>query len=467
MGGEVAEVIWGQQRPPNSLALSEMLSEMRSDMRSLKLYMMNNKATPNLSPANFGAQEMARLENANLVKVFEGVEGLSPVLREADRLDLAKMANEHQLVAFVTPFLEAVFEEKEGYSFVNSEEYPWLKTSEDKRYNQKPDLLFCHDSTYTPKEPFQTEDDVLTLVRRSTDTFGILTDWRLRNCIGMTLQAKVKVGNQGFGEVLNYGAHICFNGGPVHTRLILFDSEEFWLVDCTKGSATAVTKCYWTTPGSKKLLFDFPLENNLMKLLKRACNALNVTVQPEAFLGAGAFGFVFKAHRSGYQSQLALKLVLSGAESGDNVADLETERQYLARAKELCPQSVMGVEDSGFFSFENLGGALLLSEVGCPVPPRHSRDLIRSLARLHQKQIIHGDPRIQNVVIVGGNLRWIDFRGTKLQINGVLSMRRDMEVLLRSLGVSTGEVDACVADYDGSDEKANAVIGKLLNIRPI
>ena len=54
------------------------------------------------------------------------------------------------------------------------------------------------------------KDPKLKDMRRNEDKFGVLSKWKLRDFIGLTCEAKQCVGNDGFGEVINYGKHICF-----------------------------------------------------------------------------------------------------------------------------------------------------------------------------------------------------------------------------------------------------------------
>ena len=107
-----------------------------------------------------------------------------------------------RFVGFLTPYLEEVFLGT-GYSLVNSGEYDWLETSSNKRrHNQKPDLLRCHDSIYETRDPFSTNDETLRNMRMDTDKFGVLKDWRLRRCIGATLEATLTSGGKGLAKLL-------------------------------------------------------------------------------------------------------------------------------------------------------------------------------------------------------------------------------------------------------------------------
>ena len=193
-----------------------------------------------------------------------------------------------------------------------------------------------------------------------------------------------------------------------------------------------------------------------MKLLEWACSEFDVDVTTNAFLGAGAFGLVFAVQRKGNEMKtpLALKLVMP-----DDVADLEWEMLALTDAKLLCPELVVGVEKKGFVFSDGLGGALLLSDVGEAVSKKRGNDLILSLAQLHEKEIIHGDPRIQNAVSLPDNnkLMWIDFRVAWMPMRTALKKKEDLRILLTSLGVpETVSVDL-VKDYTGAVTQAKQI----------
>jgi tRNA A-37 threonylcarbamoyl transferase component Bud32 len=433
-----------------------------------KLWHIAKGPTPTLTPADFGSRELKRLKEANLFITLEEKEGQPSVLEAAEATVLAEIADEHRLVAFLTPYLEDVFKET-GYSIVNSEEYGWLETgSRNSKTNLKPDLLLCHDSIYMTRPPPRSKDETLNNMRKETNKFGVLKDWRLRRCIGAILEAKLTIDNQGFGEVLNYGAHICFNdigdtSAPVHTRLILFDRFRFWLVDYTRSSVSAVKTCDWTISGSRKYLADFYLQDDWMKLLKCACLEFNLEVMPNAFLGAGAFGLVFSVHRQGCETKkrMALKLVNTA-----NVLVLECEQCTMIKAKLSCPDLVVGVEVDGFASFDDLGGALLLSDVGEAVPKKCCNDLITLLAQLHEQNIIHGDPRIQNAVSVSDDhnnikLMWIDFLESPGAMRSVSHKKNDMKILLTSLGVPEASIKGVLETYTGTVEQAKQIAASV------
>ena len=126
-------------------------------------------------------------------------------------------------------------------------------------YNEKPDLIIIHPAFINRKPPFKYEKDTaLEEPRRDSDLYGVLSQWRLRDVIGLTCEARQSIDNQAFGEVINYGAHLCFGThGSVATRLMLFDKRMFWLVDCVKGAVASVVTCRWIEGGSRQLLHGF------------------------------------------------------------------------------------------------------------------------------------------------------------------------------------------------------------------
>ena len=112
-----------------------------------------------------------------------------------------------------------------------------------------------------------------------------------------------------------------------------------------------MTTCSWDEGGSRRLLLDFIPETTL----KNACAYFNLTVSSNSFLGSGAFGFVFRAQRAD-GVDVALKIVLKshGGTGGPdkNVERLSFEKQKMLRAKELCPDEVMGLEEDCLMSLK-------------------------------------------------------------------------------------------------------------------
>jgi hypothetical protein len=391
----------------------------------LEAVQKSDRATPQYSAALIGNKEKERLLADSRFLVFEKMVGEASVLTAEQVEELSTLESEHQVVAYITPFLEEIVKDTVSCSVINSEEYKWIKTSsEGTRYNEKPDLIVIHPAFITSKPPFNTSSKTLEEMRRKSDKYGVLADWKLRDFIGLTCEAKQKIDNKGFGEVINYGTHLCFGErGPVATRLMLFDMQTFWLVESVKGSVANVVACEWSDPGSKNLLHDFVRQPALPKLLNDACKHFNLTVASDSFLGAGAFGFVFHAQRVDGAS-VALKIVLN-----PNVERLETEMSKTLHAKNVCPAEVIGLEKDGFHTFED-GAALLMSEVGEDCSKLSPQSIMDSLQKLHASGIAHGDARLENVVCVNGKPRWIDFTDSAYLVDTPRVMKREMVTLM-------------------------------------
>jgi tRNA A-37 threonylcarbamoyl transferase component Bud32 len=172
---------------------------------------------------------------------------------------------------------------------------------------------------------------------------------------------------------------------------------------------------------------------------------------------------------------LSLKLVLPE----NDVAALERDMIMMINAKLSCPELVMGVEENGLVVLDVLGGALLLSEVGKAVSKEHGKELILLLAQLHEKDIIHGDPLLQNAVSMSdtnNKLMWIDFHDGEVPMPSawtrqfknqslppsVLRKTKDMYMLLQSLGVTNKVVlSDLIEDYTGTVKQARSIVAQL------
>jgi hypothetical protein len=404
----------------------------------------SQRATPQISASLLGNNAINHLKENGC---FLAYSCFSPadmdkrsVLTLAQQEHLLACETEHQVVAFITPYLEELVQELENYVVVNSEECKWLEVGDDAP--QKPDLFVGHEAVVTYRSPFQHNDTKLASMRRPTDKFGMLTHWKLRSCIGMTCEAKQTIDNEGFGQIINYGSHICRNrcrvgdDGPELSKFMLFDKKEFWLIIVTRRFPSSVTTCQWTTPGSFDLIRNFVVKSNLMRVLDQACEHFQVRVVVDettpnggsgVFLGAGAFGFVFRVKRVGDEHShcLALKICVSGhTGSFDNVRRLDFEYGKMRRANDACPNIVIGVEEGGFQRFvdknnEEVGAALLMSQVGksySDLPPKY---IVDSLKELHYQNILHGDARLANVVNVNGNPMWIDLCASEFAASSI------------------------------------------------
>ena len=91
----------------------------------------SDRATPNYSPAYIGNSEKLTLERVGNFLDFQEMVGEDKILSETELFELGSMENEHQVVAFVTPYIQEIVREADGCAVFNSEEYKWIEVSPD------------------------------------------------------------------------------------------------------------------------------------------------------------------------------------------------------------------------------------------------------------------------------------------------------------------------------------------------
>ena len=196
----------------------------------------------------------------------------------------------------------------------------------------------------------------------------------------------------------------------------------------------------------------------------------------DAFLGYGSIGRVFRVIKlarsssllsssSSRSAQLALKIVLGA----DNTLSLHYEAQHLRKAKSLAHDTVMGVEQD--IVEMDTGAGLLLSQVGRRIPHESAGNFVEkvvgALVTLHSHKIVHGDPRLPNIVQVGKDLHWIDFREARFDNDVSSAYVKDMRILVASFiqlpsNALIGELNSAVAAYKPSDADSIANICNCL-----
>lgn len=176
-----------------------------------------------------------------------------------------------------------------------------------------------------------------------------------------------------------------------------------------------------------------------------------------AWLGTGANGRVFRLTNG-----QVIKIVVSPKSD-------EVEKEYALMLHCYRQENVMSlvfpVVESSYRSGEMRGvkyaGYLLAGEgqkIAFPVSHQQKINLAVSLCGLHSHGIIHGDPRIENVLILDGAIKWIDFRLSET-VTTKISRRRDVQILYESLG---GKVAAASVEMDAYMNDPS--VEKLLNV---
>jgi hypothetical protein len=233
------------------------------------------------------------LKKARLVSYIESNLSQPALLEPWQLSSLSALKNEHQVVAFITPMFARLLDNT-GIQVINSEEYAWLETvSKTKKYNQKPDNIFCHIGICNKKPPFRTDDPTLICLRQDSSFYGSLADWGLRDSIDVIGEAKVKIDNASLGEIVNYLQHLHYgNNSPDYSKFLLYDKNEFWMIRGARGIISSVQICRWGTVGAQQVLKKFIQEGRSpwITLLTAAADKWNLDVDSDSFLGKGAFG---------------------------------------------------------------------------------------------------------------------------------------------------------------------------------
>ena len=348
---------------------------------------------------------------------------------------------------------------------VNSEEVPWLvhpSSSGLPGLRQKPDL-------FRSWAPFvELRDGGSGQGSGPQFVFGGLAGYALQaaGCAAELYEAKVRLTERDFGELCAYQQCVpgrCFG--------MLFDVDEFWLFETFSGNPVRLIKGAWTAAGSlacvRRFYADAP-EPPLVILLRELLRNLglkSLAVGGSCYLGSGAHGHVF---RVGSEAEpMALKVALLPL-AGDLYL-VEAEFEHMLAAWRRDAPVVPPVE--GSLRVSRLGGGYLMRNVGRRfevTSATRCSTAFCALALLHRRGVIHGDPRIPNLLLVGTDALWVDLRGSAVVgavgAPSVHSARADAAGLARSiltldaraaLPVAT---EAALARYDPAVAESVAVL---------
>jgi hypothetical protein len=404
--------------------------------------------SPYMSDAARGDAILEGLTEKRKIVEFSANPRGRAVLTQEQQIVLSALGSEHQVVAFLTNVFEEIFA-NDNIAVVNSEEYRWLGNTGKTQFDKKPDVLFCLPAFYTPRPPWKNSDETVERLRHEKNRFGVLSDWELRDCLGAIGEAKLSLGSgkEAFGQILAYAWHIGNRLPTSELVVLLFDRTEFWKIACLGGSPTSVIKCKWTEMGSRELFRDAPLESPWETLLKEVSSICLLTLEPGSFLGFGASGRVFR-----FLDEQRIPRAVKIVSGNDEISNLQEECKLLMDAHSKCPENVIGVERPVVELRQ--GAALVLSQVGTKLRRKDFARIMRSLEKLHVKDIIHGDARLANVVDVEGRVMWLDFRHSR-PLPTIQQKILDLESLLKSLLSPTSHsrniITPIAQAYDGNN----------------
>jgi hypothetical protein len=375
-----------------------------------------------------------RLIPAGIVDATAGRTGDSVLTAEQQSalLIVAEQMKEAGVVRFITPYLRRLClpplaDEAEACPpvLVNSEHLQWLvpPTAEQRRdLRLKPDLF----QSWLPFVEFRGDGNLE----------GVLGGYALQQagCVAELFEAKRdRLPEAAFGELCGY--HSCIKG-PCHG--MLFDAQSFQLYQSSSGHPVRLVKSTWTSEGSQELVRSFfsgVHEPPLLVLLRELLKSLDLRlchINGRCYLGSGAYGHVFTV---GTQDRAqALKVALSPSHT-----HVSGEYDLLRRASAAGAPVVRPVAGSVRELPGAGGGGYLLEKVGKPFTlssARQCRAAFASLAAVHRAGIIHGDPRVPNLLLVDNEAVWIDLQAAVLQpdrIPAEQQVRVDAGILVHSI----------------------------------
>ncbi|KAL3656363.1 hypothetical protein V7S43_018737 [Phytophthora oleae] len=378
-----------------------------------------HKKSKSYSDAALGQLETARLEKDELIIDAAAVENGEAFWSEEIQIQSDAIRNEAVFDAFITPFFSNVLHSC-GMVFVNSERYQWLSQSTlvTKNTDLKPDGFATHRGMFRAKP---VPDDGVQ--RPNGFRFGVAEE-ELFDCL-ILFESKLTITDAAFGQVVRYLQNLC---PEASASAILFDRRSFWLIKSHKSVVVKVQKAMWVNKGSKSLFQNF-ITNNIspwVAYLANACSSLGVdVVEGDAFLGRGAYGRVFKVTGQG-QEVFALKIV-----EKCSVGRLYREEKALAKAH----HTGLTISSVGELIETPDSAALLLFPVGESLPQPTTRQEVRNffglLWQLHANGLVHGDPRVPNMILTEEKPLWIDL----VEVMGASPTLKqfDAEILTRSI----------------------------------
>ncbi len=321
--------------------------------------------------------------------------------------------------------------------------FPWLFTGIG-HHPQKPDLFVCPVSFYRKRVPNNSRAKFYPERFR----YGVIEDQRLYEGV-VLLDCKLSCTREAFGELCIHLQHLGLKQN-VPTRGMLFSKKEFWLYEQLKGAPLSLTSGEWKANGSVDAIRSF-FNKSLgpFRSINMLCEALGVcALDPKSFescesgfLGQGGFGRVIRVLSVDGTSS-ALKLVRN---TDVNLVLLKKEYRRLQQHTTNCDCGLIATSTSEFVVTPELCG-FVLQPVGNATCTRQMifedkkpslKEVLLALYSLHShlpRPIIHGDPRLPNLIVTGDGLTWIDLMTCEEESDiSAIEFSIDMNILIASL----------------------------------
>ncbi len=331
--------------------------------------------------------------------------------------------NEYHFNSYMFPLLSTIFDGR----LINSERHPWLEVEgRTARNDLRPDFFYwplgpdCLIETKQGPKQNPVEDCVYGCpMKNCAFMVDVILDGKVTEFESIPLSE--------IGKLFKYldTMSMCRNQFP---RGLFYNHKEFIVASYSAGSIQSIFRGYWNTTGCVEAIrsyLDLGNVNGTVSALRHFLQ-VNDGSRVHLALGRGRFGCVFKVSLSSHAAkQFALKVV--STEAGNPTTIQEYEKIVAVSSIHptivacVVPNSLVQTQDFVYYILDDLGK----HGVNIEIPARKA---FMKLVELHQNGVVHGDPRIANVIqLSDGSLRWIDLR---LPVG---TIGQDVKILIESV----------------------------------
>ena len=416
-----------------------ILDIIMTEIKTIHDAIIGKKRAQNFGPnSNIIARGLFQTKSDHSIKLFEEefeidhyVVGEGPSLFTIEECNILKdkinTKDESAVVSFLYKKIKSLLDDSlrdRMLIVANTEVDPYLPADNN---NKTPDLLVAGRYVYKQGE-LELSGGVLFKGPRDTLFYDSLN-------IG---DVKLSITNADVIEKGNY--LLCLNKYyPLEKFLLtLYDREEFQVIILDEQKFISREKMRYSDPGSLKFFTDKCLSVNSVwhNSIVALCNFFDCV--PLYLLGNGKTSRVNGVKRKGVE--YALKIVTITSYFGVIQLEHETMKKIIDDGSKHVPSTIsllrMIQEEK-----KTIALGYLIYPIGNSVnsiPPCNYDSIFQSLYYLHRRGFLHGDPRINNVLILKNchdhvndykSYFWIDFVGSK---SASAQFKIDTDIFLKS-----------------------------------
>jgi hypothetical protein len=318
---------------------------------------------------------------------------------------------EINFVRNIRQYFQQIFSQNQ-LEVIDSQAFPWLIDTIGAP--NKPDLFLAPQWAYKTRTTGEHPRELHC---------GVVPSWKLYNSVYL-FDCKLRMDGDALAE-LCYHLQLLNYSATTPTQIskgMLFGPSGCYLCTCEGQVITKVEECPSGTPGLvnhlQEFFAPFPYQAKLSSILNdQQLNIVEPSIDCEtSFLGAGAYGQVFKVQRfpeCNDANLYALKIVNS------HYHRICTEFSILKRHTKACPCNLMAsVPDFSSIRTVDYSHSFVMSPVGVGLrreditQKKDYQEVFNLLSSLHSHTppYLHGDARYPNIVRRNDDtLFWIDF----------------------------------------------------------